>query len=535
MVLRNAVHKDLYADSVALMRVAARLAEPPGVETISLVMGTPANRDVLARSGLLTSPGHDAGPNDLLVAVRGEPDAVDTALALVVDALSGPGEGPGAGPEAGADAGPPVRSLVGAPAGASLALISTPGPYAAAEALKALRLGMHVFVFSDHVPIEQEVLLKREAARRGLLVMGPDCGTAVIGGIPLGFANEVRAGRVGLVGASGTGLQQVSSLLHSMGSGVSHVIGTGSRDVSAEVGGPTMRAGLDALAADPATEIIVLLSKPPAPHVAEQLLRHASASGKPVVACFLGTDQAAPAPAGVTLAPTLLEAARSAASLTVGGALPPGEELPKLPAPAAPRHLLRALYAGGTFAHEAALLLGPALGDITRTAPPPVPGAAPRLPDRHLVLDLGDDEFTAGRPHPMIDPTVRTEYLRAALADPRTAAVVLDVVIGHGAAPDPAAALAEALAEGPADAPPVIAFVVGTDDDPQGLTAQHRILRDAGAYVVDSSTTAARVCAELLAAGGDLMLAPAASGSAPSSSSTSSSASASASRIGETA
>ncbi|MFC9537336.1 acyl-CoA synthetase FdrA [Streptomyces sp. NPDC056975] len=537
MVLRNAVHKDLYADSVALMRVAARLAEPPGVETISLVMGTPANRDVLARSGLLTSPGHDAGPNDLLVAVRGEPDAVDTALALVVDALSGPGEGPCAGPEAGADAGPPVRSLVGAPSGASLALISTPGPYAAAEALKALRLGMHVFVFSDHVPIEQEVLLKREAARRGLLVMGPDCGTAVIGGIPLGFANEVRAGRVGLVGASGTGLQQVSSLLHSMGSGVSHVIGTGSRDVSAEVGGPTMRAGLDALAADPATEIIVLVSKPPAPHVAEQLLRHASASGKPVVACFLGTDQAAPAPAGVTLAPTLLEAARSAASLTVGGALPPGEELPKLPAPAAPRHLLRALYAGGTFAHEAALLLGPALGDITRTAPPPVPGAAPRLPDRHLVLDLGDDEFTAGRPHPMIDPTVRTEYLRAALADPRTAAVVLDVVIGHGAAPDPAAALAEALAEAPADAPPVIAFVVGTDDDPQGLTAQQRILRDAGAYVVDSSTTAARVCAELLPAGGDLMLAPAASGSAPSSSSTSSStsASASASRIGETA
>ncbi|MFE6760047.1 acyl-CoA synthetase FdrA [Streptomyces sp. NPDC057684] len=532
MVLRNAVHKDLYADSVALMRVAARLSEPPGVETISLVMGTPANRDVLARSGLLTTPGHDAGPNDLLVAVRGEPDAVDTALALVVDALSGPGEGPGAGSEAGADAGPPVRSLVGAPAGASLALISTPGPYAAAEALKALRLGMHAFVFSDHVPIEQEVLLKREAARRGLLVMGPDCGTAVIGGIPLGFANVVRPGCVGLVGASGTGLQQVSSLLHSMGSGVSHVIGTGSRDVSAEVGGPTMRAGLDALVADPATKVVVLVSKPPAPHVAAQLLRHAGASGKPVVACFLGTDGTAPAPVGVTLAPTLLEAARSAASLAVGAALPPGEELPKLPAPAPPRHLLRALYAGGTFAHEAALLLGPALGDITRTAPPPVPGAAPRLPDRHLVLDLGDDQFTAGRPHPMIDPTVRTQYLRAALADPRSAAVVLDVVIGHGAAPDPAAALAGALSEAPADAPPVIAFVVGTDDDPQGLTAQQRTLRDAGAYVVDSSTTAARVCAELLSSGGDLMLTPTAHGSA---SAASASASASASRIGETA
>ncbi|MFJ3990579.1 acyl-CoA synthetase FdrA [Streptomyces sp. NPDC090032] len=509
MVLRNAVHKDLYADSVALMKVAARLAEPPGIETVSLVMGTPANRDVLARSGLLTDLGQDAGPNDLLVAVRGEPDAVDHALAVVVDALSGPGEdAPSAGTGTGTDTGPPVRSLAGAPAGASLALISTPGPYAAAEAFKALRLGMHAFVFSDHVPVEQEVLLKREAARRGLLVMGPDCGTAVISGIPLGFANEVRRGRVGLVGASGTGLQQVSSLLHSMGAGVSHVIGTGSRDVSVEVGGLTMRAGLDALAADPTTEVIVLVSKPPAPQVAEQLLDHAGALGKPVVACFLGTDGCSPAPARVTPAPTLFEAARSAAALAVGGALPPGEELPKVPAPAPPRHLLRALYAGGTFAHEAAWLLGPVLGDLTRTAPPPVPGSAPRLPDRHLVLDLGDDAFTAGRPHPMIDPTVRTEYLRAALADPRSAAVVLDVVIGHGAAADPAAALAGALAEAPADTPPVIAFVVGTDDDPQGLTAQRRILRDAGAYVVDSSTTAARTCAELLASCADLALTP---------------------------
>ncbi|RVU22395.1 acyl-CoA synthetase FdrA [Streptomyces antnestii] len=510
MVLRNAVHKDLYADSVALMRVAARLAEPPGVETVSLVMGTPANQDVLARSGLLTDPGRTAGPNDLLVAVRGAPDAVDAALAQVVEALTATDEGPDAGAAAGATAGPAVRSLVGAPADASLALISTPGPYAAAEALKALRLGMHAFVFSDHVPVEDEVSLKREAARRGLLVMGPDCGTAVISGIPLGFANEVRAGSVGLVGASGTGLQQVSSLLHARGAGVSHLIGTGSRDVSADVGGMTMRAGLDALAADPATEVIVLVSKPPAPQVAERLLRHAGTLSKPVVACFLGTEESAAAPAGITLAPTLSEAARCAASLAVGGPVP-DEELPEVPTPAAPRRLLRALYAGGTFAHEAAFLLGPVLGDIARTAPPPIPGAVPSLPDGHLVLDLGDDEFTAGRPHPMIDPTVRTAYLRAALADPSCAAVVLDVVIGHGAARDPAGALARALAEAPADAPPVIAFVVGTDADPQGLTAQQRILRDAGAYVVDSSTTAARVCAGLLAGGDELVLTPAAS------------------------
>ncbi|MGW0999678.1 acyl-CoA synthetase FdrA [Streptomyces sp. NPDC002523] len=509
MVLRNAVHKDLYSDSVALMRVAARLAEPPGVETASLVMGTPANLDVLERTGLLTVEGREAGPNDLIVAVRGAPDAVDAALAAAVDTLSAPGEGPTSAQDTGPDAGPPVRSLAGAPADATLALISTPGPYAAAEVLKALRRGMHAFVFSDHVPLAQEVFLKREADRRGLLVMGPDCGTAVIGGVPLGFANEVRRGGVGLVGASGTGLQQVSSLLHAMGAGVSHLIGTGSRDVGAEVGGVTMRAGLDALAADPATEVIVLVSKPPAPQVAEQLLRHAGELGKPVVACFLGrrgtapSSAAAPSPASppVVLAPTLSEAARSAASLALGRPVPPARP-PEVPAPAAPRRLLRALYAGGTFAHEAAWLLGPVLEDVTRTAPPPTPGTPPRLPEQHLVLDLGDDAFTAGRPHPMIDPTVRTAYLRAALTDPRSAAIVLDVVIGHGAAENPASAVADTLAEAPPDAPPVIAFVVGTDDDPQRLSVQQRILRDAGAYVVDSSTTAAQVCAKLLAGGG---------------------------------
>ncbi|MYW64972.1 acyl-CoA synthetase FdrA [Streptomyces sp. SID8379] len=497
MVLRNAVHKDLYADSVALMRVASRLAGEPGVDAVSLVMGTPANREVLAETGMLTAEGRSAAPNDLIVAVRGTDAAADAALAAAVSALraaDGPPEGePGEG-------GPPLRSLAGAPADADLALISTPGAYAAAEARKALRRGLHAFVFSDHVPLADEVELKREAARRGLLVMGPDCGTAVVGGVPLGFANAVRRGGIGLVGASGTGLQQVSTLLHDMGAGVSHIIGTGSRDVSEEVGGLTMRAALDALAADPATDSVVLVSKPPAPRVAEQLLRHMSELGKPAVVCFLGWDPAGvPLPHGVTLASTLYEAARAAAEQALGRPVPPSSG-PRLPALPPSRRLLRALYAGGTFAHEAGLLLGPVLGELDRS------GRLPALPPRHLVLDLGDDEFTAGRPHPMIDPGVRTAYLRAALADPATAVVVLDVVIGYGAAADPAAAVAATLAEADAEAdggtgadrPAVLCFVVGTDDDPQGASAQRRTLREAGAVVVGSSTEAALACAQLL-------------------------------------
>ncbi|MBO1331572.1 acyl-CoA synthetase FdrA [Streptomyces sp. VRA16 Mangrove soil] len=486
MVLRNAVHKDLYADSVALMRVAERLAGQPGVDAVSLVMGTPANREVLADTGMLADEGRSAAPNDLIVAVRGTADAVEEALTAVPDALR-EGDAP---PEE--DSGPAPRSLAAAPTDTDLALISTPGPYAAAEARKALRRGMHAFVFSDHVPLADEVALKREAAARGLLVMGPDCGTAVIGGVPLGFANAVRRGGIGLVGASGTGLQQVSTLLHALGAGISHIVGTGSRDVTEEVGGLTMRAALDALAADPATDSLVLVSKPPAPRVAERLLAHVGASGKPAVVCFLGWDPAGVSPPpGVVLAPTLYEAARAAAAQALRRPVP-AEPAPRLPAPPPGRRLLRGLYAGGTFAHEASLLLGPALGAIDRT------GSPPALPPRHLVLDLGDDAFTAGRPHPMIDPGVRTAYLRAALADPATAVIVLDVVIGYGAAPDPAGAVAETLAGAGDDRPAVLCFVVGTDEDPQRASAQRKVLREAGALVAGSSTQAALQAARLI-------------------------------------
>ncbi|MGW5860651.1 acyl-CoA synthetase FdrA [Streptomyces sp. NPDC055239] len=507
MVLRNAVHKDLYADSVALMRVAARLAERPDVLTASLVMGTPANQEVLDRAGMLTGEGRKAGPNDLIVAVScsGEGDNDDDGHgdAALADAVAALTEADGAEGADGADSARPeedlaLRSLAGAPTDADLALISTPGAYATAEALKALRRGMHAFVFSDHVSVADELMLKQEASARGLLVMGPDCGTSLIDGIPLGFANAVRRGGVGIAGASGTGLQQVSCLLHAMGVGVSHLIGTGSRDLSAEVGGLSMLGALDALAADPATEIVVLVSKPPAPEVAARVLERAAGIGKPVVACFLGREGGDTAPPGVTLTPTLHETARVAATLTLGHQVA-SDAPPELPALRAPRRWIRGLYAGGTFAYEAEWLLRSALGDIGRDATDHVPGGAPRLPDGHLVLDLGDDAYTAGRPHPMIDPAVRTAYLRAALDDPTTAAVILDVVLGHGAAEDPAGEVARGLTAHEGERPAVLAFVVGTDRDTQQLALQERTLREAGVVVVDSGTTAAQVAARSLA------------------------------------
>jgi FdrA protein len=497
MAISNVVHKNAYFDSVALMRVAARISDEDGVETASLTMGTDANREILQAAGLLTAEGKEAGPNDLIVAVKGDPDTLSTVAALAADQLLAAWSDDS--PATGEVSASTVRRLVDAPAQTNLAMISTPGRYAAAEALKALKRGCHVFIFSDNVPVAHEVMLKQEAAGRGLLVMGPDCGTAIINGHPLGFANAVRRGDVGLIGASGTGLQQVSTLLHEMGAGVSQVIGVGSNDVSTAVGGLSMLTALDALAADPETRVIALVSKPPAPEVTKVVLAKAARANKPVVVNFLGASVPTPTPP-ITVVPTLREAARSAAELSLGHPVPVTGSPGPISLPGAGRSLLRALYAGGTFAHEAAVLLQPTLGDLVRTAPAHAPGADPVLPAAHTVLDLGDDRFTAGRPHPMIDPTTRVEFLRVALASPDTAVVVLDVVLGHGASDDPAGALVPAIAASTqaGAGPAVVAFVVGTHDDPQDLTAQQAALRGAGAIVVDSSTTAVEAAADIV-------------------------------------
>jgi len=332
--------------------------------------------------------------------------------------------------------------------------------------------------------------------------MGPDCGTAIVGGVPLGFANEVRPGDIGLVGASGTGLQQVSSLIDRWGAGVSPMLGVGSHDLSAAVGAISMLDAIDALAADPGTRVLGLVSKPPDPEVAERVLARAAASGKPVVAAFLGADPDG-TPDGVTMAATLEDAARLLVRAS-SGEDPPAAVAAPARDPAAPRgerRLLRGLYAGGTFAYEADLLLAPAIGPITEDADPPTADRPARLTDAHLILDLGDDRFTVGRPHPMIDPAVRLDMLRAAGDDPRTAVIVLDVVLGHLAAADPAADLAPVIAEIAArdDAPRIVCFVVGTDADPQDRARQERALSEAGAVLAASSSAAAALAETLIA------------------------------------
>jgi succinyl-CoA synthetase alpha subunit len=508
MAVSTQVVRNLYRDSVSLMQLSETLSRRRGVARVSAVMATPVNLALLREAGLLDGE-VEAGANDLLIVAQGDAEAIKTALAAAQAALAGQPEAPKSGGGAAAARAP--RSLAWAVAerpAANLALISTPGDYAAAEARKALNLGLNVMIFSDNVGLASEIALKRLAEERDLLVMGPDCGTAIVDGVPLGFANVVKRGAVGVVGASGTGMQQIACLVDRMGEGISHAIGTGGRDLHHHIGGTSMLRGLAMLAGDKTTKVIVLVSKPPAPEVAGKVLAAAAKSGKPVVVNFIGADARTVKGRNLHPAATIEDAAHAAIALLKGRKAKPVTRTPSArPVRFKPaQRYVRGLYSGGTFGYEASLLLGAKLGKIESNV-------AIRDEDKlddpwrsrgHTIVDLGDDVFTRGRPHPMIDHRLRNERLVKEAADPETAVILLDVVLGHGAHGNPAAEMAPAIRAAHDTAKrngrklAIVGFVCGTAGDPQELEKQEEALRGAGVILAASNAEAVRVALRLV-------------------------------------
>ncbi|KRF27294.1 FdrA family protein [Phycicoccus sp. Soil802] len=503
-----------YYDSVSLMQVSRQVAGGNGVSAAQVAMATELNLEVIGAMGFTVPQG--VQPNELVVAIRADDaDGVAAGLAALDAALAGlRSAGSGAG---GFGAAPPPRTLGRAvrAGDATLALVSVPGQHATVEAFDAIAQGVSVMVFSDNVPVEDEVRLKDAAAAQDVLVMGPDCGTAVVGGVALGFANVVERGPVGIVAASGTGAQQVMALLDAAGLGVSHCLGVGGRDLSSAVGGRSTRQALAALAADEATESILVVSKPPAAEVLADLEGYAAGLGKPVHWATLGAGR-----------PDLTAAVESFLG-ALGREVPPWPHWDALPISATlkdppdqdphdasesdgsrrePR-FLRGLFCGGTLADEAMLVAAQELGVGLRSNIPLSPDLALDADLRaqaHLVIDFGDDELTRGRAHPMIDPTLRLERIAAEGADPGCGVLLLDLVLGHGAHPDPAPELAEAIRGARAVATaagrdlPVVVSLTGTRGDPQGLDTSGAQLSAAGAAVHLSNAEATRHALALL-------------------------------------
>lgn len=499
---RVEVRPGAYYDSVVLMQLQRSLVDLPGVLDAGVVMGTAANKELLDQNDLLPPEAGAAKADDLVIVVKAEDEATGRDALAQVDELLARRRSVVEQeylPQS-------VESAAQMMPHAQWVLVSVPGRYAAGVAREALRLDKHVFLYSDNVSLDDEIELKQTAAEKGLLVMGPDCGTAIVNGVGLGFANQVRRGSIGLVGASGTGLQTVTARIHQLGAGVSHALGTGGRDLSEPVGAITARQGLDLLSRDPKTRVIVLISKPPSPKVADDLLRVARSAGKPVVVDFIGYSPPARQTGNLHFAATLDEAAELAVQLA--DSTPDAEAASDLdPSRFAPgQRYLRGLFSGGSLAYETLLILQDYLPAVYSNVPldEDYRLADPLVSRAHTVVDLGEDVFTVGRLHPMMDNELRVRRLHQEADDPEVAVILLDVVLGYGAHPDPANELAPAITQARARAKEagrhleVVAVVVGTDEDPQDFDAQVQKLEAAGARVETCNETAVRHAGQLV-------------------------------------
>jgi FdrA protein len=521
-MIKVLVEKDSYYDSVFLMLIASEVKKVPGVEEAVVSMGTEINTELLREIGFGCPEIEEATPNDLIIAVEAEDDqTLEQAFEKARELFSRKKI-----QRESAEAYRPVSldtALKMMPE-ANLIIVSVPGRYAFREARRALEGGLHVMLFSDNVSLKEEIELKRLAAEKGLLMMGPDCGTAVINGKPLCFANTVRRGGIGLVAASGTGLQEVTCCIDELGQGISQAIGTGGRDLRPEVGGTMMLMGIEALKGDPQTEVIVVISKPPAEAVARNVINRLEETGKPCVVHFIGlagAGSSSQSTGRVLYAGNLEEAAGMAVALLQGRSYRPRTftlaeaEVKRLveqevAGMSGRQKYLRGLFTGGTLADEALILFEREIGGVYSNiqTKPELLLPDPQRSKEHTIVDLGDDLFTQGRPHPMIDPTIRVDRLRKEMEDSEVAVLLLDCVLGYGSHPDPAGAMRDSIVRAKEKAKQrggylaVAASVTGTEADLQDLQEQREKLESAGCIVMPSNYQAALLALRIIQKGG---------------------------------
>jgi len=495
MSFKTTVRKNQYHDSVRLMNISREASSLEGVSRVLALLGTQGNKKILRDLSFADEAMEASTPNDLIICVETDSDGGFDAAVQEVDRLLNEASHASSEQMAAESIDEAVQEMPGA----TFALVSIPGEFARLEVAEALEKGLNVMLFSDNVSIEDELFLKDLAISKGLLMMGPDCGTAIINGVPLAFANVVRRGGIGIVGASGTGIQEVTCLIDRMGGGVSHAIGVGGRDLSKEIGGRMMVSAIIMLSEDPSTKSLVLISKPGAPDSTNRVLREARKTGLPTVVCLLGKGELPRGGRGLTFVKSLEAAALAAMKKDSLAGKNPRELIKRVNGMPAGRKYLRGLFSGGTLCYEALLLMDGTLKVRSNI------GSGARFSGEanykgHYCLDLGSDEFTKGRPHPMIDSTLRQEYLVEAYRDPSTRVVLLDVVLGYGSSSDPAGDMVTALVEAretvPEDGPIILAHVCGTEEDPQSMELQEAKLREAGVFLFPTNAEAVRAAME---------------------------------------
>lgn len=505
------IRKNQYFDSVFLMSINKGLLAESGIIQSAVLMGTQSNKKLLADINVSTREIDLAGANDLIVAVIAETDnSANNALEKLDQLLE---RVPSDLKQV------ELRTFedgIRIKPDANLAVISVPGEFAAREAYKALDHNLNVFLFSSNVSVEDELQMKKTAHEKGLLVMGPDCGTSIIGGKGFGFTNRIRKGPVGIIGPSGTGLQEITCLIHHFGSGISHAIGTGSRDLKDEIGGLTTLTAIDLLENDDATSVVAIVSKPVGDKTLSVLMARLKNYSKPVVTCFLGESLSLSTEnERLYFVATIDEAAEKIINLVGGTQIHKKAEIDpeiinqELRLYNPQQKFVRGLFAGGTFCYQSQSIL---LKDgFELHSNEPLKGvfslSDPENSIGNSLIDMGDEYYTQGKPHPMIDGTMRSLRISHEAVDPGVAILLLDFILGFNASNDPVGEALENILAAKKKAEmngrhlTVIASLTGTDEDLQDFDLQRKLLEDANVIVANSNAAATRLCALILKAG----------------------------------
>lgn len=500
MLFKVYVYKNQYQDSVRLMSISREAAKLEGVSKVLALLGTVSNKDVIARLGLVDPAVDGATASDLMVCIEAESEA---AVASALDNVKSHLQTKAGGARSEELKPATLEEAADRLEGANFCMISLPGPMAKLDCICALERGLNVMLFSDNISMEDELELKQKAIARGLLLMGPDCGTAIVAGVPLALANVVRRGDIGIVAASGTGIQEVTCLIDRFGGGITHALGCGGRDLRKQIGGLEMRFGIRKLAATPGNKTLLLLSKPGDPAVLNQVLDDARATGLRTVTCLIGGKPDELNTEGIIFTRTLEEAAFAALGKPVPPLAIPAGLAQRLKRMDPSRQYMRGLFSGGTLCYEALVILDDKM-DIESNVPlrKELFLEAPTKGRKHCCVDLGEDEFTRGIPHPIIDTGLRGQRLEEDMRDPGVKVIMMDIVLGFGADPDPATKFAEIIrrvsSELPDGGPIIVASVCGTDADPQSCSQQEQALTDAGAFVFATNAQAARAVEKIV-------------------------------------
>jgi FdrA protein len=505
MITGIAIRRNQYYDSVFLMGFSNRLSKIAGVNQVAVLMGSTANQSVLINLGYSKSEIATATPNDLVVAINAEsPKVVDEILLHLDEWLSQVNDGVHTPSE--------IHTLDQAfreKPESNLVVISVPGEYAASEARKGLEAGKHVFLFSDNVSVEDEVSLKTLAKEKGLLVMGPDCGTSLIGGIGIGFANAVRKGRIGAIAAAGTGLQEFTCMVHNLGYGISHAIGTGGRDLSEAVGGLTTLLALDALEDDPSTQVIAIISKPPAEKTLNRLTGRIKRCSKPIICCFIGIDHLIEGEGKYFHRTDTIDEAAILAVKALGGNVVSNSSQIKAKTEkkiALHQRYLRGVFAGGTFCYQSQQILKKAGINVYSNGPldKKLLLHDPEESIENSIVDMGDEYFMVGRPHPMINGSQRAKRILKEANDPEVGILLLDFILGYNSSPDPVGELIESIEKAKqistqrGNPIEVVASICGTDGDFQDINQQMKMLTESGVKVFSSNAQATEYCVSWL-------------------------------------